>query len=140
MKHVALQVAMTLIVLSVCAMAQQAPVSDPHAGPNAMQGHNHNTHEDEYPAAVTFAELKQTASELERARQATAKYRDVKVARADGYGEAGDEIKGMGIHFVRELEPDSVRLEKPPMLVYEKSPSGPDGYALVGVVYLMKAE
>jgi len=136
-----------LLALSLYAMAQttqQPPVSGPQPASHAMEMHDHdthemhdhNTHEDEYPAALSYADLKKTADELEHVRQITAKYRDVSVARADGYIELGAEIKGMGIHFVRDMEPKAFDLERPPMLVYEKNA---DGYNLAGVVYLMKA-
>ena len=138
----AFHVAITLLVLSLYAMAQQSSAASPHPASNTMEVHNHDhhddTHEDEYGAAVSYAELKKTVDELECVREVTAKYRDVKVAQADGYQERGVEMKGMGVHFVREMEPDAFHLEKPPMLVYEKDPSGPGGYSLVGVVYLLK--
>jgi hypothetical protein len=37
------------------------------------------------------------------------------------------------------MEPDAFELEKPPMLCYEKDPSSPGGYSLVGVVYLLNS-
>lgn len=139
----AFNVAVTLFVLTLYAIAQQTPDRGPHADDNAMaannHGHNH-THEDEYGASISFAELKKTVDQLDRVRQATAKYKNVKVAEADGYEGQGEELKGMGVHFVREMEPASFDLEKPPMLVYEKSPTSPDSFNLVGVVYLMKGD
>jgi hypothetical protein len=123
-------------------MAQQAHATNPHAADEVggMAGmHHHGAHGSEYPAAVSFVQLKDTVAQLERVRQVTAKYRDVRIAEADGYKGTGPEVKGMGVHFMRELEPNAFELTKPPMLCYEKDTSRPGGYALVGVVYLMES-
>ncbi len=55
-------------------------------------------------APISYTEMKNTVAELERARQATAKYQDVRVAEADGYQALGGEFPGMGAHFVRTME------------------------------------
>jgi hypothetical protein len=138
MKMKTFHVAITLFVLCLYAMAQHAPATDPHAASNAMEAHNHDHSNEPSGAAVSYSELKETAEQLERARQATAKYRDPQAAKADGYMEAGDEVKGMGVHFIREVEPDTFHLEKPPILVYEKKASAPGGFSLVGVAYLLQ--
>jgi hypothetical protein len=87
-------------------------------------------------AAVSYAELQNTVSLLDRARQATAKYQDVHVAEAEGYQAVGPDVPGMGVHFVLTLEPKSFDIEKPPILLYQKDPSAPGGYVLVGVSYV----
>jgi hypothetical protein len=137
-----LHVAITLFVFGCYAIAQTAPAPNPQPASNTADvphhDHHDSTHEDEYGAAISYADLKKTADDLERVREATAKYRDVNVAEADGYLPRGAEIKGMGVHFVREMEPDAFHLEKPPMLVYETDASRPGGYSLVAVVYLLK--
>jgi len=88
---------------------------------------------------ISFAELKNTVAQLERTRQATAKYQDVRVAEADGYRAMGPNIPGMGVHFVLTLEPKGFDVEKPPILLYEKNQDALGGYALVGVTYLWNA-
>ena len=156
MKTRVVHVAITLFVLSAYAISQQAPAADPHAAHNSAEAHTHNQGSDHAHgadhaqggdhdhlnepsgAAVSYAELTKVTAELERARQATEKYRDPRVAQADGYIPAGDEVKGMGVHFIREIEPDAFHLEKPPILVYEKNASAPGGYSLTGVAYLLK--
>lgn len=135
-----LHFAISLSVVGLYAMAQQSPATGPPAASDMGGMHHHNTHEHDYPAAVSFGQLKDTVAQLERVRQATAKYRDVKIAEADGYKGVGVEIKGMGIHYLRELEPKAFHLEKPSMLCYEKDASRSGGYSLVGVAYLMKSE
>lgn len=119
-------------VLGLAAMAQHAPAD--HEKPASANMMPHMSHADGAP--VTFAELKKTVDELERARQATAKYQDVRVAEADGYQQIGPDIPGMGIHFVRTLEPKGFDIEKPPILLYMKDPAAPGGYTLTGVSYL----
>ena len=120
--------------LALAAVAQQAPggkEEHPSGGMMQQQAHSEG-------APVTFAELKNTVTQLDRARQATAKYQDVHVAEADGYHQMGPDFPGMGVHFVQTLEAKSFDVEKPPILLYEKDP-GSGAYTLVGVVYLWNA-
>lgn len=95
---------------------------------------------------VSYAELKDTVNMLDRARQATAKYQDVRVAEAEGYQATGPEVPGMGKHFVRSRQtagagpssdPMGFDAEQPPILLYEANPSAAGGYSLVGVSYLL---
>ncbi len=90
-------------------------------------------------AALTYAELQNTAAELERARQATAKYQDVKAAEAAGYQQVGGDVPGMGIHYVLTLEPDHFDVERPPILLYVKNSAPEGGYVLAGVGYFWNA-
>jgi hypothetical protein len=128
-------------------IAQQTPSSGSNGAPvneaskgDPMQGmHHRNTHEHEYPAAVSLKQLRDTVNELDRVRQVTAKYHDVNVAKADGYVGTGNEIKGMGIHYLREVESKHFDAEKPSMLVYEKDSTKPGGVNLVGVCYLLSS-
>lgn len=124
-----------LLALSLNAIAQH-----PHHPPDEMaQPAADNTTPNPMHAggtAVSYAELKNTVTLLERARQATAKYQDVHVAEAEGYQPVGGDHPGMGVHFVLTLEPSGFDIEKPPILLYEKNASAPGGYILVGVGYL----
>ena len=120
--------------LALAAAAQHAPAAheQPASGSMTMTPHAGG-------AAISFAELKNTVTQLERARLATAKYQDVRVAQADGYQPVGPDIPGMGVHFVQTLEPKGFDIEKPPILLYQKTPAAPGGYTLVGVSYLWSA-
>jgi hypothetical protein len=98
---------------------------------------------------VTFAELETTAAQLEKARRATEKYRDVQEAEADGYHAIGPDVPGMGIHYVHtghHSRPNrgpnalGIDVEHPDILLYEKDPASAGGFALVGVSYLLNAE
>jgi hypothetical protein len=99
--------------------------------------------------AVTFAELETTAAQLEKAKRATEKYRNVQEAEADGYKAIGPDVPGMGIHYVHVghhnrssagSSPSGFDVEHPDILLYEKDAASPGGYALVGVSYLLNAE
>jgi hypothetical protein len=126
-----------VVVLGFPAVAQHVHTQDaqPPTASNSMEAQHHHA----AGAPVSYTELKDTVRNLERARQATEKYRDVRVAEADGYRAIGPDVPGMGIHFVLAAEQDQFDMEKPPILLYEKDPANTGGYALVGVSYLLKA-
>src|SRR5215471_11850261 len=126
MKTIALTIAL-FFVLALAAVAQQAPAS--HEEPASGSMMPHQSHAAGTP--ITYAELKNTVTQLERARQATAKYQDVHVAEADGYRAIGPDFPGTGLHFVRTLEPKEFDIENPPILLYEKNPAASGGYSLV---------
>jgi hypothetical protein len=81
-------------------------------------------------------------AELDRIRAATEKYKDVKVARRDGYEaaptclEAEDGSGGMGIHYSKpSLNDDKqINLLKPEQLLYEPGKNGGPP-TLAGVEY-----
>jgi hypothetical protein len=122
-------------VLSLTAVAQMSPVGKEQASSGATMPHPSHAN----GAALTYAELKNTATELERARQATAKYQDVRAAEADGYQRVGGDMPGMGIHYVLTMEPDRFDIEKPPILLYVKNSAPQGGYSLVGVGFFWNA-
>jgi hypothetical protein len=71
------------------------------------------------------------ADDLRRARVATRKFRDVKVARAAGYAATGEcaqdpKYGGMGIHYANpDLVADGkLDVTKPEILVYQPMPGG----------------
>jgi len=129
MKQIAF--ATTLFAISTLSWGLQQPAA------TSMEMHHH-AHA--AGAAVSYAELKDTVAVLDRTRQATAKYQDVRVAENEGYQAIGHDVPGMRIHFVltnshsQEFNP-----EQPPILLYEMNPSAPGGYSLVGVSYLLVA-
>ena len=118
-----------LVALGLTAAAQHTP--------GGMEVAPHPSHAGGAP--ITYAELKNTVALLDRARQATAKYQDVRSAEAEGYQSVGPDMPGMGVHFVLTMEPKSFDIEKPPILLYVKDPSAPGGYTLAGVSYLWNA-
>jgi hypothetical protein len=89
--------------------------------------------------AITYTDLQQTAALLAAAREATAKYQDVRAAEADGYRAIGPNVAGMGIHYVREGKTSGkFSISEPPILLYEKDPATAS-LRLVGVSYLVVA-
>ncbi len=134
-----------LIVSNLPAGAQQTSASEPLPTSDVME--MHHGHSSGIP--ISFAELKDTVANLERAKQATAKYQDVRLAMAEGYEAVGPDVPGMGIHFVHTKKEDvraddagkkrGFDVERPSILLYEKNSSVAGGYALVGVSYLLRA-
>jgi hypothetical protein len=122
-------------VLGLTAMAQTSAAGKEQASSGAMMPHPSHTN----GAALTYAELKNTAAALEQARQATAKYQDVHTAEADGYQMVGGDMPGMGIHYVLTMEPTRFDIEKPPILLYVKNSAQPGEYSLAGVGYFWNA-
>jgi hypothetical protein len=96
--------------------------------------HSHGT-----VPAISFAELKHTADQLEAARHATEKYQDVRAAEAAGYRAIGPDAPGMGLHYVRQSDHQRFSITEPPILLYEPDPAAPGGLTLVGVSYLLVA-
>ena len=127
--------------LAGSAVAQSAPMGMGH---DMNMSHDHDMgvshgHDQGAAVPVTFSDLTQTAAMLEKARHATEKYKDVRVAEADGYQAIGPDVPGMGIHYVGSKGGASFDIEQPPILLYEKNPSVAGGFELVGVSYFFSA-
>jgi len=135
MKAISRTMALFFVLGLTTAAQTSSPVGKEQAASGTMMLHSAHAN----GAALTYAELKNTAAELERARQATAKYQDVHAAEADGYQMVGGDMPGMGIHYVLTMEPNRFDIEKPPILLYVKN-SAPQGeYSLAGVGYFWNA-
>lgn len=77
---------------------------------------------------------KQTTWELQQARAATAKYRHIEKAVADGYASINVVRQNMGYHFMKsEFVDASFEVKRPEILVYEKLEDG--SFRLVAVEY-----
>lgn len=113
--------------------ASHASQVQPPAMP-ATRGHAHGAP----AAAITFAELEQTAQRLAAARQATEQYQDVRTAEAAGYRAIGPNVPGMGIHYVRQADHRLFSITEPPILLYERDAAS-GSLRLVGVSYLLIA-
>ena len=101
----------------------------------AGQTHDHGNGK----AALTYAELQRTSEQLAAAREATAKYQNVRLAEADGYRAIGPHVPGLGVHYVRGGTPDRFSITEPPVLLYERDSAATGGLRLVGVMYLLIA-
>src|ERR1700743_2020686 len=133
-----------ITTLSLSAAALAAFAYQEHAAPDGMNPHSmhsvvRQSHDMSAMHAVvstlSFTELQQTASDLERARQATAKFQDVHAAEAAGYQKLGGDFPGMGTHFVLTMEAGKFDVEKPPILLYVKGADGGDPAGGVAALY-----
>src|SRR5580704_3077598 len=127
--------ALSLSAAALAAFAYQEHASPDGMSPHSMQHQMHAMHA--VASTLSFSELQQTASDLERAKQATAKFQDVHAAEAAGYKKLGGDFPGMGTHFVLTMEAGKFDVEKPPILLYVKNSDG--GYTLGGVGYFFDA-
>jgi len=76
----------------------------------------------------------QTAWELQQARAAAARYRNIENARRDGYGDIDVVVENMGHHFMKVDHVDATfDMRKPEILVYNVNHDG--SYELVAVEY-----
>jgi hypothetical protein len=76
----------------------------------------------------------QTMWELQQARAATARYRDIKNALKDEYADIAVDVEGMGHHFMKSSIVDGVfDIRHPEILVYNKNEDGTQ--ELVAVEY-----
>lgn len=67
----------------------------------------------------------QTSWELQQARAATARYRDIDNAIKDGYADIAVDVEHMGHHFMKTSIVDSVfDLRQPEILVYNRDAEG----------------
>jgi hypothetical protein len=82
---------------------------------------------------------KQTVSELQQARAATARYRNIKNAFADGYQDISVVVQNMGHHYMKSnLVNATFEVRKPEILVYDKQEDG--SFQLVAVEYAVPIE
>ena len=109
---------LTIAMLAIATVAWLA------AQPATSSGHPGHRHAD---APSTQGQ----SDDLRRARAATRRFRNVKVARAAGYAATGEcaqdpKYGGMGIHYANpDLVADGkLDITKPEILVYQPMPSG----------------
>jgi hypothetical protein len=137
--------AITVVIAFLIVSGFRSPAQQSHADvPQPGSGIHEMHHGHPAGVAISYAELKDTVAILDRARQATAKYQDVRAAQADGYQAIGPDVPGMGTHFVHTKNETAKAnagfdVEHPPILLYESNPSVAGGYLLVGVSYLLVA-
>ena len=74
---------------------------------------------------------------LDTAKAATEKYRDVDLARADGYRQVMGALRGTGAHFVNQqyLDEGGFDVAHPEVLLYDHADDG--SLELVGVAYML---
>ena len=74
---------------------------------------------------------------LATTKAATMKYRDVRRAVADGYGQQGPSLRGAGAHFLNQSILDAGVFDpaRPTVMLYERQPDW--SFELVGVAWLL---
>jgi hypothetical protein len=107
-----------------------APALDGASAEGAsVLGHVHGS-----PGVVTAAERVVLDRQLAAAKKATARYRDIAVARADGYRQVTQFIPGLGLHLANLGIPNrTFDAARPNVLLY--MPNGRGGLELAGVAY-----
>jgi hypothetical protein len=117
-----------LVLMSVCSMSALA--QDGHSHPPTTQ----NEHTEDQQSAL-----------LERVREATERFKDVKAAEHEGYRlefgcVSGDDFGAMGLHYVNDTLVGNgvVDLIHPQILLYESQPNG--AIRLTGADYLVLAD
>ena len=72
------------------------------------------------------AEVAVLVEQLDAIRAATEKYKDVRVAQADGYEQETDVVPNMGAHFINEarIMDGVLNLEEPEILIYDLNEAG----------------
>jgi len=112
-KRVSALITLSLAVAALVSLGARPPASESHVG------HAH------------ASPSREQSADLRRARAATRRFRNVKVAREAGYAAAGKcaqdpKYGGMGIHYVNaDLVADGrLDITKPEVLVYQPMPSG----------------
>lgn len=112
---------------------------DDHAGEHAegAEGTSSFGHGHAKPGKVTPAQQRILDRELAAAKRATVRYRDIEVARADGYFQVTQFIPGLGLHLVNLGIPNTTfDPARPQILLYEPDEAGE--LQLVGVSYQVK--
>jgi hypothetical protein len=95
---------------------------------------NRNTNVDQELLTYYKGLDKQTLLELQQARAATARYRNVNNAFADNYVDIGLKLPNMGYHFLKSaLVTPVFDIKQPPILVYNKNEDG--SFELLAVEY-----
>jgi hypothetical protein len=105
--------------------------SPPPAAQSSAEGDLHGAHE-EIP--LTLAQWELLNEQVDIAKAATEKYRDIEAAYADGYVQITQFIPGIAAHFVKpELLNAPFNPATPSNLLYEPDDNG--NWVLVGVAY-----
>jgi hypothetical protein len=110
-----------------------ARAQDSHGAPMAMEHHEQ-----------TPEQRAQEGAFVKKVREATARFRDPRVAMAEGYAVqfgcvSGSDQGAMGVHLVNGALIDGVlNVNTPELLVYEPTPGG--GLRLVAADYLVMAD
>jgi hypothetical protein len=120
-----------LIGLLFTACQKEGVITSPEE-PQNVNSHAANSEDDFLKNYSTLSS--QTIWELQQARAATAKYRNIDNAIRDGYADIAVDVEGMGHHFMKvAIVDDKFDIRQPEILVYNKNDDGTQ--ELVAVEY-----
>jgi len=93
-------------------------------------------HQDHAETPITYAQLKAVTAMLDTMRQASARFKDIAVARAEGYQQITQDIPMLGAHLVNFdiARQGTFDPAQPPILLYEQAQGR---WNLVGVSFLL---
>jgi hypothetical protein len=112
--------------------SHQAHGANPE-GESLFGGHSHGA-----AGPTTDQDWVVMGQQLAASRAASAKYRDIAVAKAAGYFQVTQFIPGLGLHLVNlGISQERFDPAKPQILLYE--PTGSGGFRLAGVGYAFTA-
>ncbi len=113
-----------------------------HAHPDATGGATAATldaaaHQHGNEVNISWEQIRQIDAYLVAAKAATEKYRDVRLARADGYRQVTQNVPGLGAHFTHAglLAQGTFDPERPQILLYDQLADG--SFELVGVSWAL---
>lgn len=121
-----------LVLLSVC--PSRAVAQDDHSHMAMSQHHE-----------LTPEQAAKQGALLKIVREATARFKNVKVAEAEGYAltfgcVSGDDQGAMGLHYINFdlVKGDVIDAKRPQAVIYEPTSNG--GVKLIGADYLVLAD
>jgi hypothetical protein len=113
--------------------AAAAGAAESVEGVSEFGGHSHGT-----AGPTTPEEAKILKDQLADARTASAKYKDVSVAKADGYIQVTQFIPGLGLHMVDlGISQTTFDPRRPQVLLYEPAGTG-ESLRLAGIGYALQ--
>ena len=106
-----------------------APVPGEGEGESSFGGHTHGE-----PGPVSPAQRVVLKRQLAAAKAASAKYKDIEVAKADGYFQVTQFIPGIGLHLANlRIPKNTFDPARPQVLLYQPDENG--NLKLAGVAY-----
>ena len=120
-------IALSLILMfSICLLLTGCTKDNMNSAVNKDQHLGSMNKAEEADVVNSYSGLSpQTTWELQQARAATAKYRNIENAKKDGYSDIMVDVENMGHHFMKSAIVDATfDIRKPEILVYNRNDDG----------------